>query len=515
MNVLFITADQWRGDTLGAMAHPCVRTPHLDALASDGVLFARHYAQATPCAPGRTSLYTGLYLKNHRVVANNVPLDARHTNVALETRRAGYEPALFGYTDSSVDPRGRAPGDPSVRGEIKVLPGMTGIVPWADANLPWLADLRNKGYIVPPGKKGVYIAPAGHPGHEDRGPTFSPALFAAADSEAAFLSDQVMTYLSVRMDKPWFVHLSLLSPHPPFIVPQPYHDWYSPDEVPRPVRADTPALEAEQHPFARYGVYNQQGWGLFVGHHAKQNLELNDRDILQARATYYAMLSEVDTQVGRLVAFLKDNQLYDDTLIVFTSDHGEQLGDHWQFAKYSYYDATFHIPAIIRHPTPVCDASRGAQIDRVTEAVDVMPTILECLGLEVPVECDGESLKPFLEGDESASWRTEAHFELDFRYFGEGPATPILGLQPDQCTFAVLRGERYKYVHFTALPALLFDMQQDPGELENLADDPNHRDIMLEMTQRMLSWRMNHDERSLANTRLTPDGAIEFRAPRR
>ena len=514
MNVLLITADQWRGDTLGALAHPCVRTPHLDSLAADGVLFARHYSQASPCAPGRASLYTGLYLINHRVVANNVPLDARHTNVALETRRTGYEPALFGYTDSAVDPRGQPPGDPRLRAASKVLPEMTAVVPMADVNLPWLAELRSKGYVVPPDEEGVYTAPANFPGSENRGPTFAPALFSADDSEAAFLTDQVMRYLSVRIDKPWFVHLSLLSPHPPFIVPEPYHDSYSPHEVPRPVRAKTPALEAEQHPFAQYSVYKQQGTGLFVGHRSKDNLELSDRDILQARATYYAMLGEVDTQVGRLVDFLKANQLYHDTLIVFTSDHGEQLGDHWQFAKYSYYDATFHIPVIIRDPSPACDKSRGRQIHRFTEAVDVMPTILECLHLDVPVQCDGESLRPFLQGEDTSEWRTEAHFELDFRYFGDGPVEPILGLRPDQCTFAVLRGERYKYVHFTALPSVLFDLEQDPGELDNLAGDPKHREIMLEMTQRMLSWRMNHDERSLANTRLTPDGAVEYRPSR-
>ena len=254
---------------------------------------------------------------------------------------------------------------------------------------------------------------------------------------------------------------------------------------------------------------------MFVGHTAKDNLQLSDRDVGQARATYYAMMSEVDTQVGRLIGYLKDNQHYDDTLIVFTSDHGEQLGDHWQFAKYSYYDATFHIPAIIRAPASIGEVSRGRQISRFSEAVDIMPTILDCLGLDIPVECDGESLKVFLEGEEPRDWRTEAHFELDFRYFGEGPGEPILGLRPDQCAFAVLRGERYKYVHFTALPALLFDLEQDPGEFDNLAQEPAYREIALQMSQRMLSWRMHHEERSLVNTRLTAEGACEYRPARR
>jgi arylsulfatase A-like enzyme len=96
MNVLFITADQWRGDCLSAHDHPCLETPHLDALAADGVLFERHYSQASPCTPGRASLYTGMYLHKHRCVVNGTPLDARHSNVALEARKAGYDPVLRG-----------------------------------------------------------------------------------------------------------------------------------------------------------------------------------------------------------------------------------------------------------------------------------------------------------------------------------------------------------------------------------------------------------------------------------
>ncbi len=106
LNVLFITADQWRGDCLSALGHPMVRTPNLDALAADGVLFDRHYANAAPCGPSRASLHTGMYLQNHRSGTNGTPLDARHTNWALEAATLGYDPVLFGYTDTSRDPRG-------------------------------------------------------------------------------------------------------------------------------------------------------------------------------------------------------------------------------------------------------------------------------------------------------------------------------------------------------------------------------------------------------------------------
>ena len=123
--VLFISADQWRAECLSILGHPVVQTPNIDALARDSVLFREHYAQATPCGPARTSMLTGLYLMNHRSGRNGTPLDARHTNLALEARRAGYDPTLFGYTDTSADPRGRDPNDPALTTYEGPMPGFT------------------------------------------------------------------------------------------------------------------------------------------------------------------------------------------------------------------------------------------------------------------------------------------------------------------------------------------------------------------------------------------------------
>ena len=167
-NVLFITADQWRGDCLSALGHPCLKTPNLDRLAAQGTLFTRHYTQATPCGPGRASLYTGLYLMNHRSVVNGAPLDARHSNVALEARKAGYDPALFGYTDVSADPRRHHPGDPALADYEGVLPGMTPIIHLKDDQRAWLADLKAKGYEVPPGHYGVFRPKPDFPGAAER-----------------------------------------------------------------------------------------------------------------------------------------------------------------------------------------------------------------------------------------------------------------------------------------------------------------------------------------------------------
>src|SRR5258708_23932565 len=148
-NVLLITLDQWRADCLSALGHPCLRTPHLDALVADAVHFRRHYTQASPCGPARASLLTGLYAHNHRSLRNGIPLDARHTNLAREARKAGYDPILFGYTDTSVDPRLYPPGDPALNSYEGVLPGFSPGVVMSNGNRPWLADLARKGYAIP------------------------------------------------------------------------------------------------------------------------------------------------------------------------------------------------------------------------------------------------------------------------------------------------------------------------------------------------------------------------------
>ncbi len=514
LNVLFITADQWRGECLSRFGHPCLKTPHLDSLAADGTAFRRHYAQATPCGPGRASLYTGMYLQNHRSVVNGTPLDARHSNVALEARKAGYDPVLFGYTDISADPRQFHPADPVLRNYEGLLPGMRAEVWLRGDNLAWLADLKAKGYDIPKGE--TFRPQAGYPGAEGRGPTFAPARYRAEDSNTAFVTSEAIKYISVRDQEPWFVHLSYLAPHPPFIAPAPYHAMYDPAEVPPPLRAASPEAEAAQHPYLDFFLSHQRGTGISFGLEASEDhLHLGDGDLRQARATYYGMMSEVDAQIGRLLDVLKASGEYGRTLIVFTSDHGEYLGDHWQFAKYGYFEQTFHVPLIVRDPTADGDGARGAIVDAFTENVDVMPSILERLGLEVPNQCDGESLLPLCHGPVPAHWRDVAFSECDFRDMIPPGSDGLFGLTPDQCAFNVIRDRRYKYVHFTVLPPLFFDLETDPGEFRNLAGDLDHQAFVLHYAQRMLSLRMNHDERVLANTLLTTEGPVERKTTRR
>ena len=214
-NILFITIDQWRAECLSMLGHPCLKTPHLDALAGDGVVFRSHFVQCSPCGPSRASLYTGLYMQNHRSVINGTPLDARHTNVALEARKAGYAPTLFGYTDTSPDPRDLPQDDPRLCTFEGVLPGFDGRLKlgYFDHST-WLNHLRGKGYTVPDGPWGIYDPVSDYPGAADRGPTFSPPIYGAEDSQTAFLTDAVLDDVSAAAEEPWFTHVSYLRPPP-------------------------------------------------------------------------------------------------------------------------------------------------------------------------------------------------------------------------------------------------------------------------------------------------------------
>jgi arylsulfatase A-like enzyme len=150
-------------------------------------------------------------------------------------------------------------------------------------------------------------------------------------------------------------------------------------------------------------------------------------------------------------------------------------------------------------------------VESFTEAVDLMPTVLEALGREVPDACNGRSLLPFLAGETPEDWRREAHWEYDFREVRSQAAEKALGIASEDCCLNVIRGERYKYVHFAALPPLLFDLQEDPGETRNLAGDPGHAGILLEMAQKLLSWRMRSADQELANLHLGEGGVARAR----
>lgn len=508
-NVLFITVDQWRGDCVGAWGHPLVRTPTLDRLVAEGTSFRRHVAVTAPCGPSRASLYTGTYAMNHRSVLNGTPLDSRLTNVALEARALGFEPALFGYTDASVDPRTVAPDDPRLRTYEGVLPGFDAVLDFPFEPLgPWLDHLEAHGVPVDRANPHAVFEPTEMPVPEGRGATWRPARYPAEVSEAAFLTGELLGWLEQQRSsgRPWFAHASYIRPHPPYLAPAPWHDAYDPANVGPFAGASARDQEGAVHPLAGAAVR-------LPGVAAPED----DLDRRQLRATYYGMMGEVDAQLGRLLDGLDALGLAADTLVVLTSDHGEMGGDHWLVEKLGWWDESYRVPLIVRDPF-ADPATRGRHVTAWTEHVDVMPTVLDWLGADVPVLCDGRSLLPFLVGDGAAPqrWRTEAHWEWDFRDPVGHLAEDVFGVTMEECSLTVLRGDRWKYVHVAAesLPDLLFDLEADPHEQRNLADDPARAPMLAACAQRLLSWRTRHLDRILTGTVLTASGPVTRVDPR-
>jgi arylsulfatase A-like enzyme len=512
-NVLYITVDQWRGDCLSSLGHPVVQTAALDRLASRGVLFARHWANIAPCGPSRATLHTGMYAQNHRSVLNGTPLDDRFTNTAREAHRAGLEPVLFGYTDTSLDPRTVAADDPRLSSYEEVLPGFEAVAfnPESAGSPGWLAWLAGKGVDLPQSAAELYHPIEGYPGAADHGASWAPTRFPAELSETAYLVDEFRSWLDRRDDdRPWLAHLSFVRPHPPYRNPEGYHDVYDPDEG-DPFRGFASRDdEVASHPLPGMAI-GLPGVGC----------PTDERDRRQLRATYWGAMREVDDRLGELFDWLEASGALADTLVVLTSDHGDQMGDHWLVQKLGYWDESYHVPLIVVDPRSAADATRGSVVQHVTEHVDVLPTLCEWMGVEVPLQCDGRPLQPFLHGTDPGTptpWRTEAHWEWDFR----DPAThlpeDLLGLTMEQCAMTVVRDERYKYVHFAAppsvIPPLLFDLVADPGQTVNLAADPASAGIRAEYAERMLRWRVTHLDRTLTGHFCGPGGLSVRRDPR-
>jgi arylsulfatase A-like enzyme len=282
-----------------------------------------------------------------------------------------------------------------------------------------------------------------------------------------------------------------------------------------PRRAASPDDEKSQHPFLAYALRALAEIGRYNEHYPHSLLEIDEKEVRQLRATYYGMITQVDDQIGRIVAHLKATGEYDHTLIIFTCDHAEMLGDHWLWGKPGYFDEAYHIPLIVRDPRRAADDGRGRVVAEFTEAVDLMPTILDWLGRDAPPQCDGRSLMPFIIGRSPADWRREVHWEYDFSDVVSLDPEQALGLDSDQCTLSVIRDQRYKYVHFTALPPLFFDLEKDPGQFDNRAADPAYQPAVLAGAQKLLSWRMEHNDRTLTRSFLTENGVFERRRARR
>jgi arylsulfatase A-like enzyme len=276
-----------------------------------------------------------------------------------------------------------------------------------------------------------------------------PARVAEPHSETAYTTDRAIDFMRERGDQPWVLHLSYVKPHWPYMAPAPYHARYTADQCLPVVKRASELRDA--HPAV--AAYRQ--------HEESRNFARDDV-VRHVRPAYQGLIAQLDDHLGRLFDFMDGQGLSRDTLVVFCADHGDFLGDHWLGEKELFYDTVQRVPFIVADPRADADATRGTVDDRFVECVDVVPTVLETLGVPIPHHrIEGRSLLPLLRG-ETPAWRDFVYSELDYGFKG---ARLALGRTPQQARAFSIRTATHRYVNWLDLPEQLFDLQADPSEI--------------------------------------------------
>jgi len=494
-SVLFICVDQWRWDCFGFMKHKNALTPNIDNLAKESTAFTSHFAGIVPCGPARTTMLTGLYPFIHRSVTNGAPLDKRFTNIAKEARKIGYDPKLYGFTDTSWDPRYLDPKDEKNFTYESPLEGFNPVCNLTEKNSnTWGNYLNENGFKI---KNTKNLFQSRKP-EKGTGFIHEPYEIPTEHSESSFLANQAIQNLKKTND-PFFMHISFLKPHPPRRVSEPWHSLINPDDIDLPFMEKTIEEMSNQHPVFKEiskKYTNEDNFSEI------RFSDLNEKDIRNIKSVYFGMCAEVDDNIGKIVQVLKETKHYENTMIIFTSDHGEMLGENKQWGKSGWWDASYRIPLIIHIP-----GEKKQMISDFTESVDIAPTILDWLETEIPIDWNGQSLMPTIKNSpHKTSPKEYVIFDWDFRQDHYTSFVKNKELTSEESNLSVIRTKEWKYVHFPSLPPLLFNILDDPYETNNLANNKNYLEIQNNLLSKLLSHRMIHQERQLSNSMLSQNG---------
>lgn len=485
-NVLFIMCDQLRFDYLSCYGAKHLSTPNIDALAARGTRFDRAFVAAPVCGPSRMSFYTGRYSLSHGSTWNFVPLPVGETTLGEYLAPAGIRTAVVGKTHHVPDTEGmRRLGLSATQGAGRVV-AEGGFEPYARDD-----GVHPEGRTTPHKAYNEYLHAKGYGGSnpwhdyanaaiDGQGKLASgwflrnahlPARIPDELSESAWTVDLATQFIREQGESPWCLHVSFIKPHWPYIVSAPYHDMFGREDCPAPVRS--PAERGDVNP-------------LFKGFQDHPECVAFSRDEVRLNVVpaYMGLVRQVDTHLGRLMATLQSSGRAKDTLVIFTADHGDYLGDHWQGEKEFMYEQGVRVPLIIADPSQ--DTPRGLVSNALVEGVDVLPTILEALGIPVPEHIvEGRSLMPLLRGQ--SSWKREAAFsELDYAIY---PTARKLGLGPRDARMVMTRTARWKLVDFgKGMSPQLFDLTNDPLELEDLGRDAGHQRVRDELYGHLFDW---------------------------
>jgi arylsulfatase A-like enzyme len=487
-NILFIMADQLRWDYLSCYGHQTLHTPNIDSLAARGVRFDNAYCQAPLCGPSRASFYGGRYMSSHGVMGNNDPSRLDELTMADYLRPSGYRSAVVGKAHHRKQRDSLLALGIDPESELLKNADSGGFEPFAlhDGLLPGQRRNDYSSYLNRQGYDGdnPWLEYA-NSGEDSDGNVRSgwrlrnsiyPARVAEKHSETTYTTNRAIDFLEQQDDEcPWCLHLSYIKPHWPLIAPAPYHDLYKPKDVQAAVRADSELRNP--HP-----VY-----AAFMEHEYSESYARND---VRERVVpvYMGLVRQLDDQLGRLFDYLRETDRFDNTLIVFTSDHGDYLGDHWLGEKDLFHEPSVRIPLIIVNPNATADETRGIVTSCFVESVDLLPTFVEYAGASICHErVEGRSLMPLLRAQQApADWRRYAVSEIDY---SERGARSRLELSPYDCRATMIRDQRWKYIYHHCFRPQLFDLQKDPRELVDLGDDPAHETVRRQMQQLLIDWR--------------------------
>lgn len=427
-NLLLIMTDQHRADCLGCDGNPVIETPYLDELASQGTRFTAACTAVPSCIPARASLITGMDQWHTGILGmgksgGKMTSAYKHT-LPGELSAAGYhtqgigkmhfqpQRALYGFHNTILDESGRVEAPGFVSDYRKWFEEhKEGPYGYRDHSIDWNSWMSRPSHLP-----------------EHLHPTW-------------WTAQQAIEWLSRRdPEKPFFLKVSFARPHSPYDPPLVYYEMYRDRQMPQPYMGDWSSI----HDIPCDDV---NAW----------RAHRSEREVQRARACYYANVTFIDHQIGRLLYELRrlSLEMWRNTLIIFCSDHGDMLGDHYLWRKTYAYEGSARIPLIIRPPL-TWDCPRGQVRYEVVELRDIMPTFLEAAGAPIPPTVDGQSLLPFVRGEEP-EWRAYLLGEHDWCYSHE------------QANYYVTDG-RWKYIWFPYLGTeQLFDRAVDPGEEHNLA----------------------------------------------
>ncbi|MCI8518115.1 MAG: arylsulfatase [Hungatella sp.] len=393
-NLILIMTDQLRWDCLGYAGHPDVKTPYLDTLAATGTVFRSAYSACPSCIAARASLHTGMAQNHHRRVGyqDGIPWNYEHT-LAKELAGAGYYTQCVGKMH--VHPLRNYLGFHSV----ELHDGYLGYARRAD--IPYgQSQLVADDYFYWLKQELGVEADVTDTGIECNSFVARPWMHEERYHPTNWVTQRSIDFLRRRdPDQPFFLMASYLRPHPPFDAPQHYFDLYSQKELRPPFLG---AWETEEALKREGRIYDSKSG------------PIDPELVRQAQIGYYACITHLDHQIGRLIMALREHGLYENSVILFTSDHGEELCDHHMFRKARPYEGSCHIPLIISGGAKALSGLRSASFcDRVAELRDIMPTLLDLCGAPIPDSVDGQSLLPLLSRPQ-APFREWLHGEHSF-----------------------------------------------------------------------------------------------------